>query len=200
VLDLAEPNTDIHYHSGDSIDSVKRPAVLLLASPITVLLSMENTNLLNTSRKLKPRWVGPFHIQYGNKKRNNYTLDLSTDSRLSLIHNSFHISNIKPYVEIDATNFPVRHEEQLGEVSEGIWEVERVLEFPTAPRTGKSQYLVCGKAYSSDDDDWINFQDISLKILQDFWTRGNYSNTFKQRRSLKKNKKRHTRETQKSLV
>ena len=36
VLDLAEPITDIRYHCGDSIDSVKRPAVLLLASPITV--------------------------------------------------------------------------------------------------------------------------------------------------------------------
>jgi len=35
VLDLAEPITDILYHSGDSIDSVKRPAGLLLASLIT---------------------------------------------------------------------------------------------------------------------------------------------------------------------
>jgi len=35
VLDLAEPITDIHYHSGNSIDSVKWPVVLLLASSIT---------------------------------------------------------------------------------------------------------------------------------------------------------------------
>jgi len=35
VLDLAEPITDIHYDSCDSIDSVKRPAVLLLVSLIT---------------------------------------------------------------------------------------------------------------------------------------------------------------------
>jgi len=35
VLDLTELITNIHYHSSDSIDSVKRPAVLLLASPIT---------------------------------------------------------------------------------------------------------------------------------------------------------------------
>jgi len=39
VLDLAEPITDIHYHSGDIIDSVKRPTVLLLASPITFFLT-----------------------------------------------------------------------------------------------------------------------------------------------------------------
>jgi len=114
----------------------------LLSGGQKVLLSTENLNLLNTSRKLKPRWVGPFRIQHVNKKRNNYTLDLSTDSRLSLIHNTFHISKIKPYVENDSTNFPGRHDEQPGEVTEGRWEVERVLEFRTAPRTGKSQYLV----------------------------------------------------------
>jgi len=64
------------------------------------------------------------------------------DSRLSLIHNTFHISKIKPHVENYSTNFPGRHKEQHGEVTEGRWEVEQVLEFRTAPRTGKSQYLV----------------------------------------------------------
>jgi len=116
----------------------KRSVLLLLSTSQKVLLSTENLNLLNTSRKLKPRWVGPFRIQHVNRKRNNYTLGLSTDSRLSLIHNTFHVSKIKPYVENDSTNFPGRHEEQPGEVTEGRWEVERVLEFRTTPRTGKS--------------------------------------------------------------
>jgi len=178
----------------------KRSVPPLLSAGQKVLLSAENLNLLNTSRKFKPRWVGPFRIQHVNRKRNNYTVDLSTDSRLSFIHNTFHISKIKPYVENDSTNFPGRHGEQPGEVTEGRWEVERVLEFRTAPRTGKSQYLVRWKGYGSDDDEWINFEDISLEIVQDFWTSGNYSNTFKQRRSSKKNKKSHTRETPKSIV
>jgi len=161
---------------------------------------MEKINLLNTSRKVKPRWVGPFRIQHVNRKRNNYTLDLSTDSRLSLIHNTFHISKIKLYVENDSTNYPGCHQEQPGEVTEGRWEVERVLAFRTAPRTGKSQYLVRWKRRGSDDDKWINIEDISLEIVQHFWTSGNYSNTFKQLRSCKKHKKRHTRETLKSIV
>jgi len=104
-------------------------------------------------------------MQHVNRKRNNYTLDLSTDRRLSLIHNTFHISKIKPCVENDSSNFPGRHEEPPGEVTEGRWEVERVLEFRTAPRTGKSQYLVRWKGYGSDDDEWINFEDISLEIV-----------------------------------
>jgi len=84
-----------------------------------ILLSTENINLLNTSRKLKPRCVGPFRIQYVNRKRNNYMLYLSTDSRLSPIDNTFHISKIKPYVEHDSINFPGHHEEQPGEVTKG---------------------------------------------------------------------------------
>jgi len=117
----------------------KRSVPPLLSPGQKVLLSTVNLNLLNTSRKLKLRWVGPFCIQHVNRKRNNYTLDLSPDSRLSLIYNTFHISKIKPLVEIDSTKFPGRHEEQPGEVTGSRWEVERVLEFRTAPRTSKSQ-------------------------------------------------------------
>jgi len=90
------------------------------------------------------------------------------DSRLSLIHNTFHITKIKPYVENDSTNFPGRHKEQPGEVTECRWKVERVLEFHTPPRTGKNQYLERCKGYGSDDDKWINLEDICLEIVQDF--------------------------------
>jgi len=90
------------------------------------------------------------------------------DSPLSLIHNTFHISKIKPYIVNHSTNFPDRHEEQLGEVMEGRLEVKCVLEFRIAPRTRKSHYLVLWKGYGSDDDEWINFEDISLEIVQDF--------------------------------
>jgi len=38
----------------------------LLSAGQKVLLSTDNLNLLNTSRKLKPRWVGPFRIQHIN--------------------------------------------------------------------------------------------------------------------------------------
>jgi len=178
----------------------KRSVPPLLSAGQKVLLSTKNINLLNTFRKLKPRWVGPFCIQHVNKKRNNYTPELSMDRRLSLIHNTFHISKIKPYVENDSTNFPCRHQEQPGEVTEGRWEVERVLVFRTAPHPRKSQYLVRWKGYGSDDNEWINFEAISLEIFQDFWRSRNYSNTFKQRRSSKKHKKRYTWETPKSIV
>ena len=90
------------YNVKQAKQANKKPSVPpLLSAGQKVLLSTENINLFNTSRKLKPRWVGPFRIQHVNRKRNNYTFDLSTYSLLSLIHNTFHISKIKPYVEND---------------------------------------------------------------------------------------------------
>jgi len=71
----------------------KRSIPPLLSEGQMVLLSMENINLLNTSRKLKPRWVRLFRIKHVNKKGNIYQL---TYSRLSLIHNTFHLRKIKP--------------------------------------------------------------------------------------------------------
>jgi len=120
----------------------KRSDPPLLSASQKLLLSTENINLLHTFRKLKPRCVGPFRIQHVNRtQRKNYTHDLSTDIGLSLIHNTFHVSKIKPYIENDSTNFPGRHEEQPGNLTEGRWEVERALEFRTAPRTSKCEYL-----------------------------------------------------------
>ena len=55
-------------------------------------------------------------------------------------------------MENDSTKFPGCHEEQPGEVTEGRWEVEGVLEFRTPARTGKSQYLVRWKGYVSRGD------------------------------------------------
>jgi len=95
-------------------DNKKRSVPPLLTAGQKVLLSTVNITLLITSRNLKPRWVGPFHIQHVIRKRHNCILDLSMDSRLSHIHNTFHISKIKPYVENYSINFPGRQEEQAG--------------------------------------------------------------------------------------
>jgi len=110
--------------------------------------------------------------------------------RLCLLQNTFHFHKIKPYVEKDSINFLSHYEEQLGEVAEGRWDVEGALEFRTAPCASKSQCLVSWKGYGSDDDEWINFENISLEIIQDSCTRGNYSITFQQQRLSKKYKKR----------
>ncbi|HWN09726.1 MAG TPA: chromo domain-containing protein, partial [Pyrinomonadaceae bacterium] len=103
-------------------------------------------------------------------------------------------------IDNNSSKFPGRATEQPGEVAEGRWEVEKILEYRTAPRTGKNQYLVRWKGYNSDEDKWIDFEDISLEIVQDFWAAGNYGDTFKRRRSTKPRKNRRTRDDTKSII
>ena len=62
-----------------------------------VMLSLQNINLPNVNKKMKPRWLGSFSITQVNYNRNNYTLNLDSNFDLRHIHNTFHIGLLKPY-------------------------------------------------------------------------------------------------------
>jgi len=143
-----------------------------------VLLSSENINIPNTAPKLKPRWLGRFPVTSTDYQRKNYGLDLRSKPELSLIYNTFHISKVKPYLENNDNKFPLRGLSKPGLVEDDRYEVEKVLEYRTAPRTGQPQYKVRWLGYSHNDDQWINADHITTEILQDFWTKGSLADTF----------------------
>jgi hypothetical protein len=163
----------------------------LLSTGQLVLLSTENINIPNVAPKVKPRWIGPFPVIRADYQRNNYQLNLSSQQDLSLIHNIFHISKLKPYVKNNDSQFPQRELIKPGPVEEDRYEIEKVLEFRTAPRTGKPQYKVRWLGYGITDDQWIDAQHITTEILQDFWTKGSLADTFKLRRSNRKGPRNH---------
>ena len=144
-----------------------------------VLLSTKDINIENILHKMQPLWIGPFTMLSANYNCNNYSLDLSSDPSLNLIYNTFHISKIKTCVNNNSTLFPQRQLEKPGPVSQDRYEVEKVIEYRKAPRTGVLQYKVRWLGYSLEDDLCINTTDISTGILQDFWTKGRLENTFK---------------------
>jgi len=94
------------------------------------------------TNKLHYLWIGPVPIKKANNTGQTYTLDLSDYPKLSKITPTFHTSLIKPYQPNNDNKFPTRKLEQLGPVKEGRYEVEKVVEFRTEPRTGKRQYRV----------------------------------------------------------
>ena len=132
---------------------------------------------------MKPLWIRPFTILSANYNRTNYSLDLSSEPSLNLIYNTFHISKVESYMNHNSTLFPHRQLEKPGPVSRYRHEVERVIEYRKAPRTGVPQYKVRWLGYSLRDDQWINAKDIATGNLQDFWTKGSLENTFKRRRT-----------------
>ena len=87
--------------------------------------------------KLSPKWTGRFKVLEYNPENQNVTLDFSDFPHLSNISNKFHTSLLKPFTHNDDIHVPERKLNRHGPVEEDRWEVERVLEFRSQPKTGK---------------------------------------------------------------
>ena len=79
--------------------------------------------------------------------------------------------------------FPQPGLEKLGPVLQDKYEVEKVIEYGKAARTGVLQYKVRCLGYALEDDRWIDVKGISTGILQDFWTKGSLEKSFKRLRT-----------------
>ena len=124
-----------------------------------VWLSTKNLSLEDGSgsRKLHPKFCGPFHII---EKINDVTfrIDLSEPMKARRIHDTFHVSLLKPFVEDPfardpapepAIEFPDGHQE---------YEVEAILAH--RKRRGNIQYLVKWKGYADHENTWQNVKDL----------------------------------------
>lgn len=121
-----------------------------------VMLSSAHVNLKGASRKLKPRWLGPFTIS---KVVNaaSVKLDLPADIRL---HPVVHVSQIKPYVEDprweQRNQPPPAIVDDTGKVT---YDVEQIIAHQVLRSGGKSRkpgykYLVKWEGYPLWDCTW----------------------------------------------
>ena len=79
----------------------------------------------------------------------------------------------------NSTLIPQCQLEKPGPVSQDRYEVQKVIEYRNATQTGIPQYKFRWLGYLLEDDQGIYAKDISVRILQDFWTKGSLENTFK---------------------
>ena len=101
---------------------------------------------------MKPLWIGLFIILSANDHCKNYSLDLYSDQSPNLIYNTFHVSNIKPHINNNPTLLPQDQFAKPGPVLQDKYEVKKIIEYRTAPKTDKLQYKVCWAGYSLEDD------------------------------------------------
>jgi hypothetical protein len=117
-----------------------------------VMLSAKNLKLPSMhSRKLSPKWVGPFTI-IGQKHRDSFELDL--DEKFQ-IHPVFHVNLLKPWISNNDQEFPDRHQEPPAATiidDREEFEAEAIIKKRT--HYGKTQYLVKWKGYHDEDSTW----------------------------------------------
>ena len=136
-----------------------------------VWLSTKNLSIEDGSgmRKLHPKFCGPFKIT---KKINEVTfkLDISYPMRLKGIHDVFHCSLLKPYVQDQFG----RYDKPLPPVyiQDGPleYEVETILD--TKKIRGKQHFLVKWKGYGDHENTWQTKKDLenASELLLDFET------------------------------
>ena len=117
-----------------------------------VMLSTKNLTLPSThSRKLSPKWIGPFSI-IARKHKNSFTLDLPDKYKF---HPVFHVNLIKPYHDNNDSEFPDRHQEPPEPVIINDQEEHKVKAIlKKCTWHGTTQYLVQWEGYPIEDSTW----------------------------------------------
>ena len=96
-----------------------------------VYLSTENLSLPKSrTRKLMPKFIGPYKVTSSHPAESRYTLDLPAELKARRIHPTFHVSRLRPYTKNDDTIFPkreVRAYYDFGDAEDNEWLVDEIL-------------------------------------------------------------------------
>ena len=125
-----------------------------------VWLSTSNLPLQSESRKLSPRFVGPFRIV---KVINPVAVKLHLPPNLRRVHPVFHVSCIKPVIRPPSR--PVRVPSLVDDTP--IYRVRRILDMR---RRGRGhQYLVDWEGYGPEERSWVPSRDVlDPSLIDDF--------------------------------
>jgi hypothetical protein len=96
-----------------------------------VYLSTENLSLpKNRTRKLMPKYIGPYKVEAAYPEESRYTLELPSELKARRIHPSFHVGRLRPFVKNDDLLFPkreVRAYYDFGDAEDNEWLVDEII-------------------------------------------------------------------------
>ena len=144
--------------------------------------------------KLSTKWTGPLKVLEYNHKNQNVSLDFSDFSDLSNISNKLHTSLLKPLPPNDDIHFPESKLNRPGPVEEDRWELEKVHEVRSQPKTGKPQYKVQRKGWPTKYNQWLYTAYIEEDLIQQFWLHGSKTATHKRRKTNKSTRDKEIRQ------
>jgi hypothetical protein len=153
-LEAASESQAKHYN--------KRHQPITFQKGQLVLVSTKNLRVRDASKKLTPRFMGPFRIEtpVGTQA---YRVQLPEGSR---IHNVFHVSVLEPYHRREGDQPVLPPPELINDAEE--YEVETILD-KTRSR-GAVWYKVKWKGWPSEYDQWVPQEDLAnaKRLVRDF--------------------------------
>ena len=119
------------------------------------------------SAKFYPRFLGPFRILKAERETSNYELELPEEYQS--IHSKFHANLLKPFIENDDSQFPLREPPRPPPLvpEDSQYEVEEILDHQER-RHGRTKYLVRWVGYGQEDDQWIPAEDIHEDLVKEY--------------------------------
>jgi hypothetical protein len=124
-----------------------------------VILSTRDLRLRLPSKKLAPRYLGPFRIAEAVGTQ-AYRLHLPPSWR---IHDVFNVSRLEPYYRREGTDLPSLPPAILMEDQTEEWEVERIL--GKRKTRGTTEYRVRWVGWPPEYDQWVDAVDIHATDL-----------------------------------
>ena len=124
------------------------------------------------SAKFYARYIGPFWILEARRETSNYKLDLPTEYR---VHPNFHTKLLRPFVENDKEQFPLREPPRPPPLvpEDDQYEVERILDHRAEHRRGRgrrtrTEYLVRWMGYGEEEDQWVLEENINEDVIGEY--------------------------------
>src|SRR5438270_1558973 len=122
------------------------------------------------SKKLEPRWFGPFTVTEHDADTDNYKLSLPR--RMDRQKPYFHVSSLKEYRENDPYRFASRRMDKPAPIlidNAEEWEAEEILDYRL--QNNRHEFLVHWKEYERADDLWEPNQNLdhSLELIEEYW-------------------------------
>ena len=103
-----------------------------------MLLSTENLSLPKArTRKLCPKYIGPYKVLKAHPERSTYQLELPPDLKARRIHDTFHEKMLKPFLPNNETKFPkceTRAHYDVGNDPDQEWVVESIEDHKWSPK------------------------------------------------------------------
>ena len=155
---LQETMTKTQEHNKTTFDR-KRRGELILSPGDLVWLSTTNLRMACPSKKLGPKFLGPFPVR---RRINEVAYELELPDSLR-VHPVFHVSLLKPSIPNPFPNRSTSPPDPVIVDGEEEFEVEAILDYRR--RRNQNQFLIKWKGYGPEENSWEPERNIHAKSL-----------------------------------